>query len=155
MFILPYLDHKRELPHLTIHEYCILTQGGNQLWSEDETVLRLEEDMLGPNGFIMESQKRYKDVVWCKLKDSSVNMNDYYEWKEITDHHSEDTFCWRRFYLFGPIGSSDYSLEWLPFPETETLGTYTCKELFTTFTSLSSSSSSPSLSSSPSSSYTS
>lgn len=131
MFILPYLYHIRELPYLTIHEYCILTQGGKKLWSEDENTLHLEEDILGPNGFVMESQKRYKDIVWCKLKNSCVKMEDYYDWKEMENNKDEDTFCWRRFYLFGPAGSSSYSLEWLPFPETETIGNYTCKELFT------------------------
>ena len=133
MFILPYLYHRRDLPHLTIHEYCILTQGGTQIWSEEDS-LRLEEDILGPNGFIMESQKRYKDIVWCKLQDSCVNMEDYYEWKEMSSFVDKETFCWRRFYLFGSAGSASYSLEWLPFPESETLGDYTCKELFTALT---------------------
>lgn len=135
MFILPYFYHRRELPYLTIHEMCILTQGGKHLWSEDEKSLRLEEDILGPNGFIMESYKQYKDIVWCKLKDSSINMDDYYDWKEITDMSDRETFCWRRFYLFGSANSATYSLDWLTFPEDEMLGVYSCKELFSGFLS--------------------
>ena len=137
MFILPYVYHRRLLPHMTVYEISILTQGGTELW-EEEDGLSLTEDILGPNELHACSYDTYKDVTFCHINESELNMDEYYHWKDTTTVPEKGLFCWRPFYLFvSPVSPvSPVPALWLPIPETEHLGSYSCHELLTEWLTL-------------------
>jgi hypothetical protein len=156
MFILPYVYHQRELPHLMMYEVCILTVGGTKLWKEDDALCVIN-DIMEPNGLSVLSHKRDKDIVFCRVDSTKIDMTEYYEWNEIKSNTKEmELFCWRRYYLVQSRHASTVptvstaptaptvptlsnptsapnttavSISWLPFPDTETLGPYSCEEL--------------------------
>lgn len=127
MFILPYVYHHRKLPHLTVYEVSILTMGGTELWKEDDGMC-VTTDILEPNGLSTHSCHKYKDVVFCHVNESQLDMTEYFHWKESETKPDATLFCWRPFYLIAsPSPQCDL---WLPFPSTERLGPYGCQELF-------------------------
>ena len=130
MFILPYVYHRRVLPHMTVYEISFLTQGGRELWKEEDG-LSLTEDILGPNELYAHSYHTYNDITFCYINESKINMEEYYHWKDTATIPENDLFCWRTFYLFvSPVSpTSPVPKLWLPVPETEYLGPYSCKEL--------------------------
>lgn len=135
MFILPYVYHRRLLPHMTVYEVLVLTQGGSELWREEDG-LSLTEDILGPNGLHALSHYTYKDIIFCHINETELNMEEYFHWKDTAIPPDRDLFCWRPFYLFvSPVLSSPPTL-WLPIPETERLGPYSCHELVMEWLSL-------------------
>jgi hypothetical protein len=134
MFILPYLYHKTNLGNIIVYQWNILTISGSKLWKEEDT-MRIKEDILDPNGFILHSPPRQNgSVVYCELDESKLQMEDYYNWEELTkeDLVKEELFCWRKFYTFGPADDLQphSHTQWLPTPNSQYLDPYPCYDLF-------------------------
>jgi|LauGreDrversion4_2_1035121.scaffolds.fasta_scaffold25537_2 hypothetical protein len=133
MFILPYIYHKIQLGSLTVYQWNILTISGNKLWEEVDT-MRIKEDILDPNGFILcSSPKHHGSIVFCELDKTKLTMDEYYSWEEMTSEELEqETFCWRKFYIFGPITDTNPSTytKWFPTPDSVVLEPYSCQHLF-------------------------
>ncbi len=123
MFIIPFIHKHVLLNNITISIFQVLTIGGTQLWSEDDSLC--VNDILTSNGIYTTDIKI--DVAYlCKVDVNKTNMSDFYKWEEIQDN---ETFCWRTFYAFGQ--KDDYS-NWLPIPDNEYIGQYTYRELLHT-----------------------
>lgn len=134
MFILPYLYHRTSLGSVILHEWNLLTVSGIRLWKEED-MLRLKEDILEPNGFILRSEpRRMNDLMLCELDDSKLDMSDYYRWEELTTEQlcKDDVFCWRKYYSAGPSDDLRASIhsQWLPPPESHVLSNESYRELF-------------------------
>lgn len=109
---------------MTIHTFQILTVGGNTLWKENAS-FAVEADILHPNGIYLDKKPfQWKDVYFCSVDTEKTDMNDFYEWTEISKQ--SDMFCWRTFYTFGNERVCD---SWLPIPFH--VEPYSCEELFT------------------------
>jgi hypothetical protein len=134
---------------MTIYEISFLTQGGRELWSEEDGVSLT--DILGPNDLHPCFSYTYKDITFCHIKESELNMEEYYHWKDTVATPEKDLFCWRSFYLFvspapapapaPPTTSAMPTMPtmprlWLPIPDTEHLAPYSCQELLTTWLTL-------------------
>jgi len=121
MWIIPYTRHTFQKQHITVHAIQILTVGGTALWKEDDG-LRIEEDILEPNGLCLAAKPvRWKDAYLCPIDSANTAMSDFYKWTEL-DAGDRETFCWRTFYILkGKNG--------LPVPEKECIGPFRCQEL--------------------------
>jgi hypothetical protein len=120
MFIIPFTYLKTVIsPHqIHIHRFNILTIGGNQLWTENDS-LDLINDILTPNSIYLEKQPiKYNNYYLCQVDILKTDLNEFYKWEEI-ELKDKDRFCWRMFYTFG----SELDLcSWLPIPKNESLG---------------------------------
>lgn len=134
MFILPYIYHKTQCGQLVIYQWNLLTISGKKLWEEPDE-MRMKEDILDPNGFVLCSPpKQHGSVVFCELDKTKLAMEDYYCWEEMTAEELEqDTFCWRKYYTVGP-SSTDSDLtaytKWFPIPDSIVLEPSVCHPLF-------------------------
>jgi hypothetical protein len=120
MFIIPFTYLKSTITQhqINIHRFIILTIGGNQLWTENDS-LDPTHDILEPNGIFLEKPPiNYKNYYLCQVDILKTNLNDFYKWDEI-ELKDKECFCWRTFYTFG--NELDLS-SWLPIPENESLG---------------------------------
>ena len=124
MFIIPFIHKTKQVHAMTIHTFQILTVGGAALWKENAS-LAVEADILHPNGIYLDKKPfQWKDVYFCSVDTSKTDMNDFYQWTEISKE--SDMFCWRTFYTFGNMQHCD---SWLPI--SSQLEPYPCDELFT------------------------
>jgi hypothetical protein len=122
MFIIPFIHKIRKVNTMTVHMIQILTIGGTTLWKESPS-LQLEADILHPNGiYLEETPFQWKDVYFCKVDTTKTEMDDFYQWDEISKQ--SDMFCWRTFYTFGNELACD---SWLPIPSH--LEPYSCNDL--------------------------
>ena len=125
MFIIPYIYKKVSIHPMQITIFQFLTIGGTVLWSESDD-LDVEGDILNPNGiYLSDVPIRYKDAYCCPVDTERTAMGDFYKWEEIAKGDKE-TFCWRTFYVFGE--ETNYR-GWLPIPEQDMLGGYSCRSL--------------------------
>lgn len=119
MFIIPFTYHKTTLqnPKITIHRFIILTIGGKQLWTENDSLDPIH-DILHPNQIYLETPPiKYENYYLCQVDITKTDMNEFYKWDEI-ELKDEECFCWRTFYTFG----TEFDLSnWLPIPKNESL----------------------------------
>lgn len=121
VFLLPYVVHE------TPTKSCqLLLIGGDTLWEETDPRLRIEEDMLEPNGLWLKGAMfprttargattsptssggdidnawNAAEIVFCPIDPVKTVLSDFYEYDEISIPSLEDSegapFCWRRFY---------------------------------------------------------
>ena len=75
------------------HSFQILTVGGTHLWQEEDT-LRIEEDVMGPNGIILVAPPRViGGLSLCEIDATQTNLQDFYEWNDLP--LESDTICTR------------------------------------------------------------
>jgi hypothetical protein len=120
MFIIPFTYLKSTITshQINVHRFIILTIGGKQLWTENDSLDPLR-DILHPNDIYLEkSPIKYKNYYLCQVDITKTNLNDFYKWEEI-ELEDKDCFCWRTFYTFG--NELDLS-SWLPIPKNESIG---------------------------------
>jgi len=91
MYVLPFIT-------LSPYTYKVLTVGGTHLWEEDDS-LRVEDDVLTPNGLYLSSAPRPMhhegEIVYlCEIDQERTSVDDFYEWSDIT-LEDRDTFAWR------------------------------------------------------------
>lgn len=111
---------------MQITMFQLLTIGGTLPWKEDSS-LRLEEDILHPNGIYLQgSPIQQDDMYLCPVDPNKTNMSDFYQWNELSLDDT-DTFCWRTVYV---TGDPHNYRGWLPIPTSETLGQHSFQELF-------------------------
>lgn len=112
---------------MPIHQYHILTVGGQALWAEDiARISTVEADYLEPSGIYLRNKPFVKEnMIFCEVCTTKTNMKDFYTWNELLVEDTE-TFCWRTFYTFGSTEAN-----WLPISnDFKCLGT--CQDLFET-----------------------
>ena len=125
MFIIPFIHKQSVLDKITISIFQILTVGGKELWTEDNS-FNLENDILVPNGIFLEKSPIQNDNTFlCKVDVTKTNISDFYKWDEIK-LEDKDIFCWRTFYTFG---EKDNYCNWLPVPTNQYIGKYNYKDL--------------------------
>ena len=111
---------------MQITMFQLLTIGGTLPRKEDSS-LRLEEDILHPNGIYLQGQPiQRNDMYLCPIDPIKTNLSDFYQWNELSQNDTE-TFCWRTIYV---TGEPNNYRGWLPIPKTETLGQYSLQEIF-------------------------
>jgi hypothetical protein len=119
MFIIPFTYEKTTLqnPKITIHRFIILTIGGKQLWTENDSLDPIH-DILHPNQIYLKSSFiKYENYYLCEVDITKTDLNEFYKWEEI-ELKDDECFCWRTFYTFG----TDLDLSnWLPIPKNESL----------------------------------
>lgn len=109
---------------MNITIFQVLTIGGKELWSEDDSLDVC--DILSSNDiFLTESPIKKGDIYFCRVDTTKTNINDFYKWNEISLNDTE-TFCWRKFYTFG---ENEKTINWLPIPDKEYIGKYSYKTL--------------------------
>jgi hypothetical protein len=124
MFIIPFIGKRTTNNNMIVTSFSIFTVGGTQLWQESDTFTVSE--ILGANDIFVSDPPIFKNgAYFCKVDTKKTNMADFYKWEEIAPE-SDETFCWRTFYLFG--STQDHS-SWLPLQD-KRLGHYTYQELF-------------------------
>ena len=85
MFIIPFTYHKTTLqnPKITIHRFIILTIGGKQLWTENDSLDPIH-DILHPNQIYLETPPiKYENYYLCQVDITKTDMNEFYKWDEI------------------------------------------------------------------------
>ena len=99
-FIVPYYLHEKTK---TCH---LLLIGGDTLWEETDPALRLQEDILEPNGLWMDAAgsmprttARGSEIWFCSIDPVKTAMDEFYEYDDISLEDAAPVFCWRRFYL--------------------------------------------------------
>ena len=126
MIIIPFIHKVKYVPPMQITMFQLLTIGGTLSWKEDSS-LRLEEDILHPNGIYLQGQPIQRDDMYlCPVDPIKTNISDFYQWNELSKNDTE-TFCWRTIYV---TGEPNNYRGWLPIPKTETLGQHSLQEIF-------------------------
>ena len=110
MYIVPYLYKKTVKQGRVFHVIDMLTEGGQKLWSETETV-DLNADILEPNS--LTTLNRYKDsqTQFLALDPVKTDLSSMYRWSECPV--KSDTLCWRTFYVI----TDDRNHLWIQIPE--------------------------------------
>ena len=126
MIIIPFIHKVKHVPPMQITMFQLLTIGGTMPWKEDSS-LRLEEDILHPNGIYLQGPPIQRNEMYlCPIDPIKTNLTDFYQWNEIQKGDTE-TFCWRTVYV---TGEANNYRGWLPIPKTETLGAHSFQEIF-------------------------
>ena len=118
MFIVPFIHKITQETNFKVHSIQILTIGGKYLW-EEEDGLDIDRDILESNDIYRRGSIKSlnKSIKICEIDTNKTNVNDFYNWNEISIDNT-DTFCWRNYTFFsGAIGES-----WLTIPKDEKLG---------------------------------
>jgi hypothetical protein len=120
MFIIPFTYLKSTITQhqIVVHRFIILTIGGNQLWTENNSLDPIH-DILHPNDIYLEKPPiKYDNYYLCQVDITKTDLNDFYKWEEI-ELEDKNCFCWRTFYTFG--NNLELS-SWLPIPQNESIG---------------------------------
>ena len=110
MYLVPYLYKKTVKQGRVFHVIDMLTEGGQKLWTEAETV-DLDADILEPNSLI--TLNRYKDsqTQFLALDPNNTDLTSMYKWSECPI--MSDTLCWRTFYII----TDDKGQFWIQIPD--------------------------------------
>ena len=110
MYLVPYLYKKTVKQGRVFHVIDMLTEGGQKLWTEAETV-DLDADILEPNSLI--TLNRYKDsqTQFLALDPNNTDLTSMYKWSECPV--MSDTLCWRTFYII----TDDKGQFWIQIPD--------------------------------------
>jgi hypothetical protein len=95
MYIIPYLHKQVEKHGRIIHVIDMLTEGGQRLWTEADTV-NIVTDVLEPNGLLPKEMETLGPHHYVSL-DSSTDLTSMYKWSECP--YDSDMLCWRTFYI--------------------------------------------------------
>lgn len=127
MFILPYIHSEVTTSLNQVNAFKILTVGGTALWSEEtvKTTKQVVSTLLSNGIHVKHTPVKVQNVFLCEVDNEKTAMDEFYTWKDIGVEDVE-TFCWRTFYTFG---KEDNYMSWLPIPEKERVGVYSCQEL--------------------------
>jgi hypothetical protein len=124
MIIIPFTHRIKTVSNITIHIFRILTIGGTTLWKETDS-LRLEQDILHPNGIYLDGAPiQWNNAYLCRVDTNKTDMNDFYQWSEVPKN--SDIFCWRTFYTFGDM---NHHYSWMEIPKQERLEPYSCNDI--------------------------
>jgi len=110
MYIVPYLYKKTVKQGRTFHIIDMLTEGGQKLWSEAETV-DLDADILEPNSLITISRHTNSETHFLALDPAKTDMSSMYMWSECPVN--SETLCWRTFYVI----TDDRGNPWIQIPD--------------------------------------
>ena len=110
MYIVPYLYKKTVKQGRTFHVIDMLTEGGQTLWSEAETV-NLDADILEPNSFVTLNRYTHSETQFLALDPAKTDMTSMYKWSECPV--KSDTLCWRTFYVI----TDDRGQLWIQIPD--------------------------------------
>jgi len=110
MYIVPYLYKKTVKQGRTFHIIDMLTEGGQKLWSEAETV-DLDADILEPNSLITISRHTNSETHFLALDPAKTDMSSMYMWSECPVN--SETLCWRTFYVI----TDDKGTPWIQIPD--------------------------------------
>ena len=110
MYIVPYLYKKTVKQGRTFHVIDMLTEGGQTLWSEAETV-DLDADILEPNSFVPLNRYTHSETQFLALDPANTDMTSMYRWSECPV--KSDTLCWRTFYVI----TDDKENLWIQIPD--------------------------------------
>ena len=110
MYIVPYLYKKTVKQGRTFHVIDMLTEGGQTLWSEAETV-DLDADILEPNSFVTLNRYTHSEAQFLALDPAKTDMTSMYKWSECPV--KSDTLCWRTFYII----TDDRGQLWIQIPD--------------------------------------
>jgi hypothetical protein len=110
MYIVPYLYKKMVKQGRVFHVIDMLTEGGQNLWTEAETV-DLDTDILEPNSFVTLSRYTHSETQFLALDPTKTDMTTMYKWSECPV--MSDTLCWRTFYVI----TDDRGYLWIQIPD--------------------------------------
>jgi len=110
MYIVPYLYKKMVKQDRVFHVIDMLTEGGQNLWTEAETV-DLDADILEPNSFVTLSRYTHSETQFLALDPTKTDMTTMYKWSECPV--MSDTLCWRTFYVI----TDDRGYLWIQIPD--------------------------------------
>ena len=110
MYIVPYLYKKTVKQGRVFHVIDMLTEGGQSLWSEAETV-DLDADILEPNSFVTLNRYTHSETQFLALDPAKTDMTSMYKWSECPV--KSDTLCWRTFYVI----TDDRGQLWIQIPD--------------------------------------
>ena len=110
MYIVPYLYKKTVKQGRTFHVIDMLTEGGQTLWSEAETV-DLDADILEPNSFVTLNRYTHSQTQFLALDPAKTDISSMYKWSECPV--KSDTLCWRTFYVI----TDDRDQLWIQIPD--------------------------------------
>ena len=110
MYIVPYLYKKTVKQGRTFHVIDMLTEGGQTLWSEAETV-DLDADILEPNSFVTLNRYTHSQTQFLALDPAKTDISSMYKWSECPV--KSDTLCWRTFYVI----TDDRGTPWIQIPD--------------------------------------
>jgi hypothetical protein len=88
----------------------MLTEGGQKLWSEAETV-DLDADILEPNSLVTISRHRHSETHFLALDPTKTDLTSMYKWSECPV--KSETLCWRTFYVI----TDDRGSPWIQIPD--------------------------------------
>ena len=125
MIIVPFIHKVKQIAGMQLSIFQLLTIGGTLPWEEEDT-LKLEEDILHPNGIYLASKPiKQNDLYLCPVDPVKTNLSDFYQWKEVETNDVE-TFCWRTIYV---TGEPHNYRGWLPIPANERFGSQSIQEV--------------------------
>lgn len=110
MYIVPYLYKKTVKQGRTFHVIDMLTEGGQNLWSEAETV-DLDAEILEPNSFVTLRRYTHSETQFLALDPVKTDITSMYKWSECPIN--SDTLCWRTFYII----TDEKGHLWIQIPE--------------------------------------
>jgi hypothetical protein len=110
MYIVPYLYKKTVKQDRTFHVIDILTEGGQKLWTEAETV-DLDADILEPNSLVTLSRHTDSKTQFLALDPAKTDLLSMYKWAECPV--MSDTLCWRTFYVITDMKGNP----WIQIPD--------------------------------------